>query len=61
MPYVREHAFEMDDDVMRAHIGLYVNAFSDDLGDEGIAAVDELFLRAERSGLVPAGTRAEFV
>jgi 1,4-dihydroxy-6-naphthoate synthase len=61
MPYVREHAFEMDDDVMRAHIGLYVNAFSEDLGDEGVAAVDELFGRAERSGLVAAGSRAEFV
>jgi len=61
MPYVREHAFEMDDAVMRAHIGLYVNAFSDDLGDQGVAAVDELFRRAERAGLVSAGTRAEFV
>jgi len=51
----------MDDAVMRAHIGLYVNALSDDLGDQGVAAVDELFRRAERAGLVSAGTRAEFV
>ncbi len=32
MPYVREHAVEMNDDVMRAHIELYVNAFTEDLG-----------------------------
>ncbi len=34
MPYVREHAVEMSDDVMRAHIELYVNEFTDDLGEE---------------------------
>jgi 5,8-dihydroxy-2-naphthoate synthase len=59
--YVRAHAFEMDDDVMRAHIGLYVNEYSEDLGDAGIAAVSDFFARAERAGLIPAGTRPEFV
>jgi len=60
-PYVREHAFEMDEAVMRAHIALYVNAYSEDLGDEGIAAVRELFARAARAGLVADGVRPEFV
>ena len=59
--YVREHAFEMDDDVMRAHIGLYVNEYSDDVGDVGIAAVEDLFSRAAGAGLIPAGTHPEFV
>ncbi|HEY4440075.1 MAG TPA: 1,4-dihydroxy-6-naphthoate synthase [Candidatus Elarobacter sp.] len=59
--YVREHAFEMDEDVMRKHIGLYVNEFSDDLGENGIAAVVDLFGREEAAGLIPAGTRPEFV
>jgi 1,4-dihydroxy-6-naphthoate synthase len=59
--YVREHAFEMDDDVMRAHIALYVNEYSDDLGDDGIAAVADLFRREEAAGLIPPGTRPEFV
>jgi 5,8-dihydroxy-2-naphthoate synthase len=59
--YVRAHAFEMDDAVMRAHIGLYVNAFSDDLGDEGIAAVGDFFAREEAAGLIPPATRPEFV
>jgi len=61
MPYVREHAFEMSEEVMRKHIGLYVNEYSDDLGETGIAAVHDLFAREERAGLIPAGTRPEFV
>ncbi len=60
-PYVREHAFEMNEDVMRAHIALYVNDYSIDLGDEGIAAIDNLFKLAAAAGLIPAGTAAEFV
>jgi len=59
--YVRAHAFEMDDTVMRKHIDLYVNAYTDDVGDAGIAAVEDFFTRAEQAGLVPAGTRPEFV
>jgi len=58
--YVREHAFEMDDEVMRAHIGLYVNQYSDDVGDEGIAAVEDFFARAATANLIP-GARPEFV
>lgn len=59
--YVRAHAFEMNDDVMRAHIALYVNEYSDDVGDTGIAAVDDLFARAAQADLIPAGTHPEFV
>jgi 1,4-dihydroxy-6-naphthoate synthase len=59
--YVREHAFEMDDDVMRAHIGLYVNEYSEDVGPVGIAAVDDLFARAAAAGLIPSDTKPEFV
>jgi 1,4-dihydroxy-6-naphthoate synthase len=59
--YVREHAFEMDDDVMRKHIGLYVNEYSEDVGEAGIAAVEDLFARAAAANLIPAGTQPEFV
>jgi len=59
--YVREHAFEMNDDVMRAHIGLYVNQYSDDVGEDGIAAVGDLFARAARANLIPAAVQPEFV
>jgi 1,4-dihydroxy-6-naphthoate synthase len=59
--YVRAHATEMSDDVMRKHIGLYVNDFSEDVGDEGRAAVDALFARASSAGLIPADVKADFV
>jgi 1,4-dihydroxy-6-naphthoate synthase len=44
--YRRRHAQEMDDEVMRAHIELYVNRFTVDLGTEGEGAVRELMRRA---------------
>ena len=37
--YVKQHAQEMSENVMRKHIDLYVNNFSIDLGDEGKQAV----------------------
>jgi 1,4-dihydroxy-6-naphthoate synthase len=52
MPYVREHAVEMSDDVMRAHIELYVNDFSDDLGKVGREAVRALFARAREASIL---------
>jgi 1,4-dihydroxy-6-naphthoate synthase len=58
---VREHAFEMDEAVMRAHIGLYVNEYSVDLGDDGVAAIEQLFELAAAARLVPEGVRPEFV
>lgn len=61
MPYVREHAFEMRDDVMRAHIDLYVNAYSDDLGPDGEAAVRELFARARHAGILENALEPRFV
>jgi 1,4-dihydroxy-6-naphthoate synthase len=46
--YVRQHAQEMEEDVMRKHIGLYVNDFSLDLGMGGRAAVWQLLEVAEQ-------------
>ena len=61
MKYVRAHATEMHDDVMRKHIELYVNEYSDDVTDAGIAAVNELFRRAHQAGIIPESTEAQFV
>ena len=61
MPYVREHAFEMDEAVMRAHIALYVNDYSVDVGDDGVAAVESLFSRGRNAGILPADAKASFV
>lgn len=53
MPYIRRHAQELDDQVVRDHIGLYVNRFSLDLGEEGLAAVREFLERGRRLGVLP--------
>jgi 1,4-dihydroxy-6-naphthoate synthase len=60
MPYVRAHAFEMSDDVMRKHIALYVNEFSEDIGSEGVAAVNELFTRARSAGILETDATPRF-
>ncbi len=61
MPYVRAHAAEMSDDVMRKHIALYVNEYSEDVGEKGLGAVKALYARAAGAGLIPAETKPEFV
>lgn len=42
MPYVRQHAQEMSELVMKAHIELYVNEFSEDIGIEGMQAIQTM-------------------
>lgn len=42
MEFVRAHAQELDDDVIRKHINLYVNRFTLDLGEEGSRAIQIL-------------------
>ncbi|MFD7497953.1 1,4-dihydroxy-6-naphthoate synthase [Streptomyces sp. NPDC059832] len=51
--YVLEHAQEMDPAVADQHIGLYVNEFTADLGEDGYAAIRGLLTRAAAEGLVP--------
>ncbi len=51
--YVMEHAQEMDPQVAKSHLDLYVNAFTADLGDDGLAAVTTLLQRAMEEDLVP--------
>ena len=60
MRYVHEHANAMDETVMRKHIQTYVNNFTDDVGDDGIAAVKELFRRAREQGIIPEQVEAVF-
>ena len=50
--YVISHAQEMSPEVVKAHIDLYVNGFTRNLGDEGYAAIEALLGRAAREGLV---------
>jgi len=51
--WVAEHSQEMDAGVCQAHIDLYVNDFTRDLGEEGLAAADALLRHAADAGLVP--------
>ena len=53
MDYIRQHAQELDDKVIRDHIGLYVNPFSLDLGAEGVGAVREFLARGRQLGVFP--------
>lgn len=50
--YVLRHAQEMSLDVARAHIRLYVNEFTENLGEEGYKAVETLLRRAVDIGAV---------
>jgi len=61
LPYVREHAQEMSEDVMYRHIDLYVNDYSVDLGDSGKLAVETLFAKARATGIIPPVTQDLFL
>jgi len=51
--YVREHAQEMDAEVMKKHIDLYVNEFSLALGTQGRDAILKLLGASEKSRGLP--------
>jgi 1,4-dihydroxy-6-naphthoate synthase len=58
MGYCRLHSQEMDEQVMKSHIDLYVNDFSIDLGEEGLAAVRRLIAEAEARALFPPSDKS---
>lgn len=51
--FVAQHAQEMDAKVRQQHIDLYVNAFTEDLGETGRAAVNYLFKTALDKKIIP--------
>lgn len=53
LPFIREHAQEMDEKVMYQHIDLYVNKYSIDLGLEGKKAIRTMFDKALSSRIIP--------
>jgi 1,4-dihydroxy-6-naphthoate synthase len=50
--FITQNAQEMQENVMRQHIDLYVNEYSEDLGEEGRKAVMTLFEQAKETGLI---------
>ena len=58
--YVLAHSQEMDEDVCRAHIELYVNDFSVDYGKEGAEAIRQLLDAAAGVGVIPDSSKGIF-
>ena len=52
-PYIKEHAQEIEDSIINDHIGLYVNSFSEDLGEEGMAAIEFFLEKGRRAKIFP--------
>ncbi len=52
LSYIKEHAQEMSEEVIYKHIDLYVNKYSIDLGEKGHKAVDMMFDKARKTGLM---------
>jgi 1,4-dihydroxy-6-naphthoate synthase len=51
--FILANAQEMEPGVVKQHIELYVNEFTLDLGEDGLAAADALLGRAAAAGLTP--------
>jgi len=58
--FITGHAQEMSEDVMRHHIELYVNEYSESLGETGRNAVNMLFEKAYKNDLI-ARPAADFM
>lgn len=52
MNYIKQHATETDDEVIKKHINLYVNEYSVNMGEVGRKAVNELFGKAVSNNIV---------
>ncbi|MGR9099069.1 MAG: 1,4-dihydroxy-6-naphthoate synthase [Gammaproteobacteria bacterium] len=50
--YIHDHAREMQPAVLRSHIGLYVNDFTESLAGQGMAALNALEQRSLRAGIL---------
>jgi len=53
LPYIRAHSQETAPEVVQSHIRLYVNDFSRNLGDEGMAAISAFLQRGRAAGVLP--------
>jgi 1,4-dihydroxy-6-naphthoate synthase len=61
LPFIKQHAQEMDEKVMYQHIDLYVNQYSVDLGVEGKKAIKTLFAKALEHQIIPEITKNIFL
>ena len=61
LDYIRSHAQEMAEDVMYKHIDLYVNTYSEHLGNEGRRAIQQMFDKAQALKLIPRTDKRLFL
>jgi 1,4-dihydroxy-6-naphthoate synthase len=61
MQYVSAHSQAMLPEVMQAHINLYVNQFTVDLGERGRAAIERMFAEARAAAAIPHSDKTIFV
>ncbi len=61
MGYVKEHAQELDEEVIQKHIQLYVNDYSLDLGTQGREAISTLYRKGFELGLINKLTEPVFL
>jgi 1,4-dihydroxy-6-naphthoate synthase len=61
LEYALQFARDMDPDLADKFIGMYVNRWTLDYGEEGRRAVRELLSRGAAAGLVPSSFRVEFL
>jgi len=59
--YALQYARDMTEDLADEFIGMYVNKWTLDYGDDGRRAVGELLRRGREAGLVPAVGEIEFI
>jgi len=53
LEFVRAHSQELDEQVLKSHIEMYVNDFTVDLGAEGRLAIKTLFEKAQKLNIIP--------
>ncbi len=61
LSYMKQHAQEMDEEVMKQHVELYVNKYSIDLGKDGKNAISQMFNLAQQKGIIPKISNQLFV
>lgn len=52
LPYIRKHSQELEKEVVNSHIGLYVNDFSRDIGEQGKEAVRVFLEKGREAGII---------
>ncbi len=58
--YIKMHAKELDDRIIKEHIRLYVNDFSRDLGEQGEKAINTFLKKGEKAGLISKSEKPLF-